>query len=211
MSVNVLIGIPHSNSQVDKHFSKSLAVMEKPMPHNIVFYSGYSVAAMRETMAKEALRGGYSHLLMLDSDMVYPKHTLTDLIEADKDIVGGWGLRRWPPHIPLIMMATDQRWVVQYVFPATNGLQEVGAVGGAGTLIKREVFEKVHQPWFSDKKRTAPDGVDVSEDVYFCQRARDAGVSVWCKTDLVYGHMLNVVLTPYVGSNGWEFSYIPAM
>jgi GT2 family glycosyltransferase len=55
-------------------------------------------------------------------------------------------------------------------------------------LIKREVFEKVPQPWF------APD-IDLGEDLAFCKRANKAGFQIWCDTNLICGHYANDVIT----------------
>ena len=38
---------------------------------------------MRNVMAQEAVKGGYSHLLMLDADGAYPRNTLMRLLEHE--------------------------------------------------------------------------------------------------------------------------------
>ena len=63
------------------------------------------------------------------------------------------------------------------------------AIGAAGVLIKREVFEAIEPPYFSFGEKT-PSGETVGEDVYFCVKAREAGFKVWCRTDLPYAHLV---------------------
>lgn len=61
------------------------------------------------------------------------------------------------------------------VLPMTpDTLIEADALGTGCMLIKREVLEAVGYPWFKCHDKS-PGG----EDFYFCERAKEAGFSVW--------------------------------
>ena len=44
-------------------------------------------------------------------------------------------------------------------------------------MVKREVFEKVEQPWFAIPYSTTG-GHYIGEDVFFCRKAREAGYEI---------------------------------
>lgn len=139
----------------------------------------------RGIQAWEALRLNASHVLFLDSDMVVPPHTLIQLLQRNKDIVGVTYCQRRSPrgltHESLhsdYQMPTDPR---EEVF-------EVKSLGFGCVLIRTDVFRKIPRPWF---KVEYPGGVQEngadyhrSEDRTFCDRAREAGFKVWCDAAL---------------------------
>ena len=68
-----------------------------------------------------------------------------------------------------------------------DGLVEVAGCGFGCCLVKGEVFRRMEYPHFYyqsalDHKNT------VSEDVYFCKKARDLGFRVWADTTIVCDH-----------------------
>ena len=64
--------------------------------------------------------------------------------------------------------------------------------GGFGvTLVKYEVFEALEWPYW--KNVYAPGGIKMSEDIYFCEKARKADFDIWCDPLVKCDH------TKYVG------------
>lgn len=132
----------------------------------------------RTIAAISLLDAGCSHLLFLDSDMVFPPDALTRLLQHDVDIAGATYSRRRPPfglvHVELGGqpggIATSER-----------GLKEVMAVGTGCMLIKMSVIETIG-PQFDSY--WLPVGGRMSEDFDFCTRARSAGKRVFVDTDL---------------------------
>jgi hypothetical protein len=60
---------------------------------------GQMVAPARNSLVEEALAGGFSHLLMVDSDMSFePADALLRLLAAGKDVVGTVSCARNPGH-----------------------------------------------------------------------------------------------------------------
>jgi len=191
--IRVLIGVPCSWETVPVPFAHSLVELQKPPLTQVRFVRGHGVDLMRNRLAELALEGGFSHLFMLDADMIYPPSSLMELLKSDVDIVSGLACRRNAPHVPVCLQPTGTRYVFEVQVPQTRGLVRCGAVGGGGTLIKTEVFRGLEPPFFSFGERM-PDGQMVGEDLYFCQKALDSGFGVYCRTDIVYPHLLTVAV-----------------
>ncbi len=189
--LKVLIGVPCSWSQVPVQFVESLLQLRRPPVFEVRFVRDGMLEQMRNRLVEMALEDGFSHLFMLDVDMLYPANSLLDLIRTDVDIVCGLACRRIAPHVPVCLQPTDERFVFQVQVPEERGLLKCGAVGGGGTLVKTDVYRGMEPPWYSFHHRM-PDGNQVSEDLYFCQLAGEAGFGVYCRTDIVYPHLVTV-------------------
>jgi hypothetical protein len=202
--LKVLIGIPASWDAVPVPFVKSLVELRKPPLTQVEFVRLATLDQMRNRLADMTLEGGFSHLFMLDADMVYPAEALTELLRSDVDIVCGLACRRTPPHVPVILQPTSQRFVFEVQMPEKRGLTKCGAVGGGGTLIKAEALRRVEPPRFSFCHQM-PDGRFVGEDLYFCQKAADAGCEIYCRTDIVYAHLTTMaIVVDDAGSIGYR-------
>jgi hypothetical protein len=136
-----------------------------------------------------------THLLWIDDDHVFPADTATRLLAHDKDIVGCLHRIRMPPyHIVGVLEPADID-----LFSA-GGLHRALSLGSGLLMVKRHVYETMAGPWYLEVRdaslagtdRIDPDNVDgdISEDVYFCLAAQQAGFEIWCDLDLTYevGH-----------------------
>ena len=62
----------------------------------------------------------------------------------------------------------------------------VGGMGITGVMMKAEVFDSLKAPYF----RMAWKGdFYTGEDIEFCVKCLEAGIDIWCDTDLVFAHM----------------------
>jgi hypothetical protein len=138
--------------------------------------TGIYIANLRNTAVKLAQAVKASHLLFIDSDMRFPEDTVDRLLAADKYIAAANCVMRTMPEL----------WVarkdgVHVSSVGKSGLEAVDTMGCGVMLIKMGVFDALSQPWFS----TPFNGSDhTGEDVFFCQLARRAGLSVWIDHDL---------------------------
>ena len=59
-------------------------------------------------------------------------------------------------------------------------------------MIRRAVFERVAFPWFDFEYRgdrgSFETAVEWGEDIYFCEKAVEAGFEVWCRLDCIVQH-----------------------
>ena len=178
--MKILIEIPHTGMFPYQFVNSYPLMLATTMKRGIgIEYElrGHSlVYEAREQAAKHFLESDCDYLLFLDSDMVPPADMLIKLIQHDKPIVSALAFRRVPNYEPCIFK-NDMEFYLDY----PKGLIEVAGVGMACTLIKKEVFQNVPQPWFTP---TA-----IGEDLSFCKRATDAGYKIFCDTNLICGHV----------------------
>ena len=157
------------------------------------------VDAMRDSIADCAVQEGYTHLLYLDADMVWPTDVLTKMLRHhDVGIVGGLYVLKSPPHAPVAMTGkfrvdgsvVDQFWHVDL---DTTELIDCEVLGMGCTLIPVEVFTRIGQrPWFEYRNDDAGWPV-VTEDVPFCLKAKEAGYRIALDPTVKCGHIGPVV------------------
>lgn len=185
--MKLLIGIPHTGL-FHSEVVHAILGLQVPAGAQVSFsLVGHSlVYDAREGLAKNTLEE-YDAILFLDSDMVPAPDTIIRLLAHNVPIVSALCFKRTPPHSPCIfkkVTTTDAHFYEDY----PKGLIEVAGAGMACTLIRKEVFEKVPQPWFF------PVPI-IGEDLSFCLRVRDAGHKIYCDTTLVCGHMATTPIT----------------
>jgi len=140
---------------------------------------GSLVHMIREYLIRDTLETSATHILFLDSDMVFPKDTFHRLLSHDKDMVGGNYVQRTVPAIPNTVTTEGKP---MYTREESTGLEEFFSSGLGCVLIKREVFEKTERPWFDTYWK--PDGIIVGEDIFFFLKARKAGFIPYIDHDL---------------------------
>ena len=148
----------------------------------------------RNLMVRETLKDtAVTHLLFVDSDMIpenptNPNDAIKLLLSCNVPIVSGLYRAKQKDGFNYAMWAknpTAQRGyaAIGTWTEKTNWLQ-VAVVGFGFVLLKREVFEKIPYPWFAWDK---PDGV--SEDFFFCEKARSLGYDINVFTDVTLSHI----------------------
>ncbi len=145
---------------------------------------GTLIANQRAELSLDAMREDCSHVLFIDSDMRFPQDMIGRLLKHDLDIVATNCARRRMPTGPTaqIYKENGDRELV-WTMPESTGLQEIGSVGMGVMLIKKRVFAKLSEPWFETPWRHDKRGY-IGEDVFFCNKARDAGFKIWIDHDV---------------------------
>lgn len=133
----------------------------------------------REAMTKTAMQSGCSHILFIDSDMIFPANTLERLLDANKPFVAANCTTRAEP-VETVAHTLDGKRLQSW---GKSGLVKVQHVGLAVALIAREVLEPLRQPLFL-MDWIPPLQAYCGEDVYFCQKVRQAGFDLWVDHDL---------------------------
>ena len=154
----------------------------------------------RNYLVESALKvEGWTHALLLDDDVILPKGALKELINLKADVA----VMDYPMH---------SKRSGKFVGTAVTDKDKSIAWAGLGsTLVKREVFEKIDQPWFiftNHKIRRDDDGrigfyagqVDQEirfsggEDVHFFLQCRKHNIDVrQTKTHSVHAHLESFV------------------
>jgi len=160
----------------------------KTTKHDIDLFtsSGTLIFDQRNKLVETALENKADYLLFVDADMRFPKDTLKILMAHDKDIIGVNATTRAEPVNPTarnIHINEDGSvdWVAVYS-NAKSGVEKVDGIGCGIMLIKQSVIKKMEKPYFYFEQLL--NNKILGEDIYFCIKAKDAGVDTWVDHDL---------------------------
>lgn len=146
--------------------------------------------------------------IFVDSDVIPPRH-VGQLTSHGKKIVSALVLQLVDglPRLTLyrryedldVDLPTRGRgnycWVGLDLLEKEGELYRVDVVGTGCVAIHREVFEKIGFPWF--RFREDEDGTLHGEDVWFSERAREAGYSLYVDPSVQCVHERVVSLNEY--------------
>lgn len=195
--LDVVILTPVGSYEVWGKFCKSVA--------NMVAYSWYRglrvwqmgitermvVDWARNDLARQALAKvneytgkPFTHFLWLDDDHVFnPDLAVCLARHAHLDMVSALYYGR-TQHLPVAYVKdhSDDPYKHYPLVEVPPVLAEVHAVGFGALLMRRDVLERVPEPWFTIDARGG-------EDIVFCTHARRHGVRVWLDGSYRLGHI----------------------
>jgi hypothetical protein len=147
---------------------------------------------VREMIKLEEVYGRrFDYFWLLNDDMIIPPYTLKELISWKKDIIVPLLVKHDMPFEPLFYdyREPDGQYHHMFLEPFMRGcVQGVGS-GGGGMLIKREVFDAMTDPWWETHWTDTKPPVRSTEDLDFCEKAINAGFTIWCDLDAPVGHL----------------------
>jgi hypothetical protein len=130
-----------------------------------------------------------THLLYLDSDMVFPPDIITQLMAHQKPVVSGLYFHREPPYQPHMYNFDPKDDTKMWpILKWEEGLNKVDCTGAGALLIERWVLEEMKPPWFYYGAQLE------SEDITFCRRLHKAHIPVWCDTRCECGHIGEIII-----------------
>lgn len=128
-----------------------------------------------------ALREETTYIMFIEDDTFPPLDAITRLVAQDTPIIGGWYPQR-NRHKRMGIPHVMENGVRRNLDNPDGKLHIVETIPMGCTLMKTEVFRKVALPWFVTKPH-------FSQDVFFSQRARQAGYTLWCDTSILCKHI----------------------
>ena len=148
--------------------------------------SSVSAATSRNNLVEGALVSGCSHLLMVDSDMVFPPDTVDRLMEHQVHVVGAVYRRRGHPHDML-----GATWDGEQ---QAEGLTRMKRMATGLMLIDLSVFDDWQKPWFRVEVRG---DTIMGEDVLFCEDLIHCNIPFYADVGLSkrVGHLCQATLT----------------
>lgn len=200
----VLIAIPtFENIYPDTY--KALWEMDKG-GHECLFefVRGYDVSTARNKIVQRMLDLGCDYVLMVDNDVTVPRDALVNLMEHGVDVVSGYYAHRNSENDSTTTTNLCKRGELNYTMQFTgeelaqkrDGGELLIRIHGGGMgciLIKRSVFERVKYPWY-DWVNYKGSGM-LSEDLYFCEQCKHAGIKVYADTRVACGHLFRHIQT----------------
>lgn len=184
--LRIAIGLPSTgNIRIETAIALISLVNETKKNHkNVEFAYLYIVGSYihenREIITLNAQKEDATHLMFIDTDMLFPNNGIVRLLERDKDIIGADYNKR---QIPLEKIGKYDIHKYKNHEPF-----ECEGLGMGFMLIKMSVFDKLARPWYFFK----PGNADVDmmgEDFYFCEKAREKGINVYCDPELRIKHI----------------------
>lgn len=188
--MKILVAVPTYETIAPETFKSIYDLAKADNEVSFEFVKGYDCPTARNNIAQMAVDGDYDYVLMVDSDVIVPQNALECLLDPPGNIVLGCCPRK---------NSTDGR--IEIYRPGTfsftdyftyNSLPESDRVtvkggGFACALVNVSVFKLLPFPWF--KYVTYEDGSSLSEDLYFCIQANEAGFEVEADTRVRCGHL----------------------
>ena len=195
--MKLLIAIPTMDT-VPVDFMKSLVNLTNRLKDDGVDFetcieSGTLIYMARDRLASVAVNGDYTHVLWLDSDMVFEPEIFEDLQFCGKDFVSGIAHGRRSPFLSClfknISLESLQRWKLEE-YPKEPF--EVAGCGFACVLIKTSILRDVMQTC----KTCFTPFLQYGEDLSFCKRAVTLGYKIFAEPAVRLGHVGHLTIYP---------------
>lgn len=185
------IGIPCSYNHVPFPFFASFMQLERPDFIPITATSG-PIDGLRNKIIEDAIKLGCSHLIMMDTDQIYPSNTISKLLSHKLPIVGCLVHRRYPPFDPLLIKGEINKYETIEEWP-DGDLVEVDATGTGCLMFDMQVFQNMPAPWF--KFRLTSDSKIIGEDIGFCSDLKKVGYKIYVDTSIKCAHLSTLAIT----------------
>lgn len=145
----------------------------------------------REACMRDAIQANADFLVFIDTDMVFPPDAVDRLLAHGKDVIGA---NYYEKRLPLVStvklfgtdgeMADDGKFVQQEMPPEPFRCAGLGA--GLMAIRVSRVAALMAAPYFAFADRK---GQRMGEELSFCERARHAGLEVWCDPTIPVLHV----------------------
>jgi hypothetical protein len=193
-----------------REFDIHLGQLEVPPGTRISWQVGLNVAFGFNQMARR-MTADDEWLWILGDDHTFDACVLRQLLDRNVDIVVPLCLRRAYPFAPVIHARKDDgkwEWLGWKPIEGRSGLVNLAdalpdgwipAVGNAGMLVRRRVFNTMADPWFEVGHTNPELG---GSDLWFCAKAVEAGFAIHVDTDVGIGHITHAAIWPEKTADG---------
>lgn len=207
MKKRVLIAISTAETVA---FEVMQSIYELEIPEDVEttlkIIHAYNIADGRNNLVNYMLANGYDYILFVDNDVILPKNALIDLYNMQWYIATGTYPRKEIKTITNDVQYTtlynhNERNLEVYcpTFMPVKCLEKgkitpVDCCGLGCTLIRRDLFSKIEQPYFFFAHEGNPssnntDEYCIGEDMYFCRKVLRSGIQIWAHGSVLCGHL----------------------
>lgn len=171
------------------------------------FYFGISVSPVdraRNQIVEAFLKTNSTHLLMIDSDTIPEEDAVERLLSHNQPIVSGLTpimtldekTKQWQTFDNAFVKAEKDASgeMKTYIPQRHTGLHKINRCGASCFLVKREVFEALSKPYFLFDNNDDATLHKRSEDIYFCDKAKEADYEIYADTDVTCAHEKKIVI-----------------
>jgi hypothetical protein len=213
----VLVAICHNVGVVDRQAAQSLIGLGwgNRIPRvkadlgiaaiDMAWYTSMPcVDALRNAALEQAMRDGFTHVVFLDADMIFPDDLFARLLRhiPRGAVVSGFYTQRRMPYGPVALregrlhasgLYRQYRVDADYADVDADGLRAEEVVGMGCALIPLAIVQALGpRPWF--EYRANEDGWPmISEDVPFCEKVRAAGFPILLDPSIRCGHLFTAI------------------
>lgn len=201
MSMKLLVAVP-TTDYVNAGFLISLIGLSKELKrrnidHDIEVLAGTLVYIARNKLANKAINEKYTHVLWLDSDMVFSDQIVDDLLFCGKEMVCGAFVSRRPPYGPCIYKSIKKNNIEKVTEFGTKPFR-VDGCGFACVMTTVELLQAVALKFGTTFQPTDYYG----EDLAFCWRVGQIGREIWCDPTVRPGHIAHIPV--YAGEKPFQ-------
>ena len=191
MGMKLLIAVP-TTDYIPAGFVQSLMELtaelnRQKVSYQVAIQAGTLVYIARNRLANKAVNEGFTHVLWLDSDMIFNEHVVDDLLFCGKEMVCGAFVSRRPPYGPCVY-SSIQRNNIEKVQEFGTKPFRVDGCGFACVLTTAELLQAVAQKFGTTFQPTDYYG----EDLAFCWRVGQIGREIWCEPTVRPGHIAHI-------------------
>ena len=193
----LLIAVP-STDYMHAEFVRSLMkltghLQREGIRHETEIIAGTLVYLARDKLACTAINDGYTHMLFLDSDMVFGEDIVETLRFSGKEFICGAFQSRRTPYGPCVYESLKPLEKIR-----EYGLQpfRIEGCGMACTMISAEILREVQNRYGTCFSPEMYDGVKYGEDLAFCWRVKEIGKEMWCDPTARVGHIAHIPIWP---------------
>ena len=199
--MKLLIAVPAMDF-MHTEFVKSLLALTNKLKDDgtdfdVRIESGTLVYIARDKLARYAIRNNFTHVLWLDSDMVFTDEIVDDLQFSGKSFVTGICHGRRKPYLSCLFKSYYPE-VKRYEYKEYSANTfEVSACGMAAVLMEVSILRAV-----MDRYNTCfTPSQFFGEDIAFCDRAKQLGYHVYAEPGVKVGHIGHITIYPEDGEN----------
>lgn len=194
--MKLLIAIPAMDFICTEFVKSLLRLTDKLKDDGVDFETrieaGTLVYFARDKLARYAMNNGFTHVLWLDSDMVFEPEILEDLQFSGKSFVSGIAHGRRKPYMSCLFKSYSPEVIRWEYKDYPHNTFEVAACGMAVTLVETKILSDVIMKYNTAFTPTEYFG----EDVAFCDRARSFGYKVYAEPAVRVGHVGHITIYP---------------
>jgi len=158
---------------------------------------GKPVDKARNELVELAQKHKAKYLFFLDDDTLPPQYSLLRLLALlqrnpktgkEERVASGVYYTKSVPPIPVLL---KKNWPGGYTNWEFGDIFEVDYIGLGCALIDMRIFSEIDKPYFSYHKGSADPNEyqgTIGEDVYFCEKVRNAGYKIWVDAGIQCEH-----------------------